>query len=558
MTLNSVEYNEHLVIDWTSDKLLPTIKKELCINNKKRIYEGPVNPCGKIGEFIDALVETYKEDIQLQPDGVTIYLPLKPGTAKAMSVNDDGNMVWTELEAVTRHPPINKDGTSTLIKITTESGRSVIATKAKSFLTYKDSKIVPIEGSKLIVGDLMPIVNKTRSGEYRTTINLRSILNPKEVVFTDNMIIAKELILEANKTGSKTKWFHKIQHLVPYNRSDSLRVAIERALIHSGDENLANTDNKRSNRITGDKYLQMFEQGRIYSKSWAVGSGKVNSIPSIIELDREFGFLIGAYLAEGCVSKHQVGIANNNENYRNMATAWSRKQNISDRINSRINERGESTSICIHSTILRDFLVNICGRGSYEKRVPSFSYSAPDDFIKGILDGYISGDGFISENGNMVCSTRSKKLRDGITLLLARFQIKCKLTEHILYNKTSKEILGGENKPMYNIYTSVYEGSKLVDIITAIDYKHERLVDVANNPKSNDNRKLNTFNDVLLDPIISIEDYTSEHPYVYDLTVKDTKNMTSTNGICLRDKHVSLTEGGAVRKNPIEQLSVNN
>ena len=52
-------------------------------------------------------------------------------------MDEDGRASWEALEAVTRHPPINKDGSHTLLKVTTKSGRSVIATRAKSFLVVK-------------------------------------------------------------------------------------------------------------------------------------------------------------------------------------------------------------------------------------------------------------------------------------------------------------------------------------------------------------------------------------------------------------------------------------
>jgi hypothetical protein len=57
------------------------------------------------------------------------------------------------IEAVTRHPVINKDGTNTMLKITTEEQREVIATKAKSFLKLVDGKIIPVNGDSLKIGD---------------------------------------------------------------------------------------------------------------------------------------------------------------------------------------------------------------------------------------------------------------------------------------------------------------------------------------------------------------------------------------------------------------------
>ena len=52
------------------------------------------------------------------------------------------------VEAVTKHPPVNKDG-SNLIVVTTHSGREY----AKSFLKRVNNKIVPINGDQLNVGD---------------------------------------------------------------------------------------------------------------------------------------------------------------------------------------------------------------------------------------------------------------------------------------------------------------------------------------------------------------------------------------------------------------------
>ena len=83
LTLNSVDYDTTLVLDWTSSEEGP-----------------PVRPNEKIGLFIDNLIEKYKDDCVLQPDKHTIYLPLKSGTAKALSVDENGLMMWTDLEAV--------------------------------------------------------------------------------------------------------------------------------------------------------------------------------------------------------------------------------------------------------------------------------------------------------------------------------------------------------------------------------------------------------------------------------------------------------------------------
>ena len=42
------------------------------------------------------------------------------------------------IEAVTKHPVINTDGSNTMLKVTTRGNRTIVATKAKSFLQLRD------------------------------------------------------------------------------------------------------------------------------------------------------------------------------------------------------------------------------------------------------------------------------------------------------------------------------------------------------------------------------------------------------------------------------------
>jgi DNA-directed RNA polymerase II subunit RPB1 len=83
---------------------------------------------------------------------------------------------------------------------------------------------------------------------------------------------------------------------------------------------------------------------------------------------------------------------------------------------------------------------------------------------------------------------------------------------------------------VYKLSTRVGECSKFT-FITAIGYKVQRQFD--NSHKIS--KDWETFNDTLLDPIISIEEYTSEFPFVYDLTVEGTRNMTGVNGFSYSD-----------------------
>ena len=137
MTLNSVEWNT-----------------EILIKNKYGGFERH-----KIGELIDGIVMNASEKhVENHPNNTTLVWT-KHEDMYVLSCDEMGKVTWKQVEAVTKHPPINEDGSNTLLKVTTASGRTVTATKAKSFLKRVHNKIIPVRGDDLVVGDYVPVSN---------------------------------------------------------------------------------------------------------------------------------------------------------------------------------------------------------------------------------------------------------------------------------------------------------------------------------------------------------------------------------------------------------------
>jgi intein/homing endonuclease len=133
-TLNSVEWHTEILINNN--------------NNLERV---------KIGEFIDKQIEELdKSQLEYHPNDTTLGWT-RDKNFEILSCDEDGKISWKLIEAVTKHPPINEDGTNTLVKVITKSGREVIATKAKSFLKRENNKIVPVRGEDIRVGDYLPV-----------------------------------------------------------------------------------------------------------------------------------------------------------------------------------------------------------------------------------------------------------------------------------------------------------------------------------------------------------------------------------------------------------------
>lgn len=109
-----------------------------------------------IGSFIDKCMEMSKSDIKYYPENNTQYLELtKP--CKILSVTPHGEIVWKNIDAITRHTVPH----DSLIKIVTESGRSVTATKHKSFMVRIDNILQQKTVGDVRVGDLVPIIHKS-------------------------------------------------------------------------------------------------------------------------------------------------------------------------------------------------------------------------------------------------------------------------------------------------------------------------------------------------------------------------------------------------------------
>jgi DNA-directed RNA polymerase beta' subunit len=114
--------------------------------------------CVQIGDFTKWGITTSRK-LDYMEDKDTTYAELSE-YYEVPTATEDGETVWRRIEAVTKHPVINEDGTNTMLKVTTKGCRELIATKAKSFLKLVDGKIVGIEGKDLKVGDYLPVSKK--------------------------------------------------------------------------------------------------------------------------------------------------------------------------------------------------------------------------------------------------------------------------------------------------------------------------------------------------------------------------------------------------------------
>ena len=519
LTLNSVTYETEILVR----------------NSKNEIKKV------QIGDFTKWGVETSKK-IDYMQDKDTTYAELSE-YYEVPSATEDGHTVWRRIEAVTKHPVVNEDGTDTMLKITTVGNREVIATKAKSFLQLIDGKIIGVNGKDLKVGDYLPVSKKALEYSEKFELDLREILSPSEYLYGSELAKAKSVMHEHHwwaKHADKT-------FTLPHARSDSV-VCLFKTEARSG-----RSSNKSQQIKTNCVYMKLINNCEY-------------EIPEQIQLDYDFGYLVGAYCAEGCMTKHQISIANNDDDYLKPIERWCEKHNITTKIYSqkdKIQTGWTSQDIRIYNTVLCRILSNLCGNLSHNKFVSEKIMFSNRECILGFLDAYIGGDGCVHQRTKSDGSIRAENI--GVTsvsytllmhvqIMLKNIGVIGKINKPRKIEKNNRGTLPENIKQHFELIVANQQGQKLAKMLNmspknkqakcqkllSETFKYEYCMADLNVPNVVDGQLVmesrdNRFEDIEFDQIVSIKEVPNTTNYAYDLTVEDTRNFDCLNGLCMED-----------------------
>ena len=508
LTLNSVTYETEILVR----------------NSKKEVK------CVQIGAFTqEHIYKSQKIDYNQAKDMTYAELSDMDEYYEVPCATEDGETVWRRIEAVTKHPVINEDGTNTMLKVTTKGCHEVTATKAKSFLQLIDGKILGVNGKDLKVGQYLPVSKKPLDYTETFELDLREILPQKEYLYGADYKKAKEVMM---------KEYHWWQNhngksfVVPHSRSDSF-------------VSLANSNKNIHENCVYMKLVNMCEY----------------RIPDKIQLDYDFGYFIGAYCAEGCMTKHQISISNNDLEYLKPIQRLCEKFNVRTKV-YRVEDKNEkgwvSQDIRVYNTVLCRIVDNLCGKLSHNKFVsPRIVYSNRE-CIMGFLDAYIGGDGCIAlttsskvPNAIDISSVSMKMLLD-VSIMLKNLGVHGKL------NKPRKQETN--NRGSQNIYQHYIlsirnqQAQKLAPLLNLpIKAKQERIQGLIEREFAYEYSKeyltvpniidgITVFQprddmvpDLMFEEIVSIEEVSNTTNYAYDLTVVDTRNFDTYYGLSQKD-----------------------
>jgi len=479
LTLNSVDWSEQL----------------LYTKNGKTIIE-------PIGKFIDRSLNENTDNITFIEENRTQYLPLQDGYYIPSS-DENGRCSWYRIEAITKHLPVGK-----LVKVITESGRSVMATQSKSFLVWNGHKFANTLGSDIKVGDALPTTHTLLKPETtQDYFDMESIFSKEKYLYTTEIVKAREY----KESGEFNWWKNHIgkDFILPYKCPGIFF-------------------------RKGNEYFMNCKPGLMYihtSKSFS------SLIPEKIPLDNHFGFLIGIYLAEGWITKTFIGISNNDEVIRRRVTNFCDRYGITYRLitsGGKNVRQGTSNDLKLHSTLLARMFKIICDTGSENKKVPEFAYTAPKEFIKGLIDGYFSGEGIVNKkDGSIVVSSYSKSLIFGISFLFSYFGI-----FGIMRNREvqTSNVISKNTKRLYILHISNCFAQQFAREIPLTEENNQQKLNTITLMKEyrykNGRSQLDyPDRDVYFDKVVSVEYVEGTTEYVYDLTVEKTRNFQLWNGL---------------------------
>jgi len=464
----------------------------------------------EIGEWIDLLLlQADPNKILHVPENRTEYLELDE-PVKIVTTDNDGNVTWEDITAVTRHLPVGD-----LVKIKTKSGRTVTATQQKSFLIWDEvkHKLVDANGADLEIGDFLPVSNEIPEPSFTyDVLDLKQYLDTKEWMYMSEM---EKLYQEYSdyRPVSKRNFWPSANRLtnVPYTRGDSFLVGYR-------------TLKKRNNK-----------ENCVYPKSW--GGSSNTGIPEKIVMDRKFGVFVGLYLAEGLVTDTYVSISNNDNDIRQIVYDYF--DGIGVKYHTDVSVRGDeelhngtSTDIKIHSVLFARLFKEWLDTGSEFKVMPEEVLFGNRDFIIGVLDGYFAGDGSVDKKyGTLRITSISEDLIDGFIFLCSRLGIFGKKSDFIRNenNKGSKDI-----KRTYVCDIRALNSNLWYQIIGSCHPEKQKRMNKIYERRVGWGQEYIKHENIMLDPIISI-DFVKDIKYVYDLTIPKTLNFSLYNGLLLKD-----------------------
>lgn len=484
--------------------LIDTAVKSVTADTRIVIIENGVSKSVKIGEWIDGQMQKLKDKVKHYPEDFNMEALYLEDHVIMPTIDIMGKSSWGVVKAITRH-----DSGTKVYEITTKSGRSVKVSESNSLLIWNAAtkQLNPMNTPDVKIGDITPVMaNISKPPTTKQYFDMQEYFPKDKYIHGTEYNKAVKMMKEAqsNKFRIQSGWWEKnngTSFITPYPS----KARLQRATVRSNNENIY------------DSCIYPFRAMRERA-----------IIPDKFELNYDNGVFIGIYLADGNTDTPagSVQISKKDPDVQKFTRDWFDKYNITHRTIVQEKKIGTSYGVIGSSTLLCRFLDKFVGVGARNKYVPDIAFSAPDEFVKGILSGYFSGDGSVSKY-DITANSTSRRLIEGIAALCARFEIFGTFTTYQL----EKNNLGTINiAPIHRLTIKKEYAERFAsEIDLVMKEKNDKLYD---NRFERSTTVFEQQNDTILDEIIDIKIHDANlYPKLYDVSIPETERFVIANGI---------------------------
>jgi len=451
---------------------------------------------------LDEMIHTYAEAGEYHRLCENVdYVNVEKLGIKVPVLMEDGHIAWSNVKKICR-----KRSPGKLLKIVTETGRSITLTPDHKLLTWDGRRVVKVRADQLKPGDTILVAKRLNIGEYKevTELDVLKLLRsaPSEElanVYVRGVKSYLRWIMESFKVETFADLAREaaVTWSYSWDTLDTMPLQVFYRLV----DRFGIPDSVKRVMRLGVK-------------------GKKHEIPAVIEVDEPLVRFIALFVAEGnfnVVPREQYSIVITAKDAEHVADVLRRIKWMNPRI-VRYDKYGvpeKTPQVVVSGKVLYLLLYYglRLGARSSERRLPEFTLSLPKRLVGVLLGELISRDGYVARSSRRTVvgyRTTSKELMQQIQYLLATMGVYA----HI--KTTPAERHPAAEHDCYDLQVSSKpELEQLLNFLpknSTVARKLEKLLPSRGRPT------LKVWRDVVLDSVKYVAE--EEHSgFVYDLEV---------------------------------------
>lgn len=464
-----------------------------------------------------------------------------------------------DIEKTIRHP-----ARKNIYEITTRYGYKIRTTSDHSLFTYRGDELITRPTSELRVGDYLISPKSLPGLDRKVVIDLRPLIKERESEKVSVKLTANRINIPGSAwVDISYKQWRKIQTIRQAldfsRRTMAASIGVYPTVLQQWESKI---DNVMPRYWVLDRYLAVLDiepetvlknasvfvpladwSGELPQKAeYYIGSHS-RKLRIEFPLDKDLAYLLGWYIGDGCHAPQKknpnrfcISFGNDKTKYMSGLAKIIRKVFGSNPFIDQA--RNNSGQLVFHSYEFSLMLkvLNLLGKKSYEKFVPSEILSSKRPIREAFLRGYLESDGSIvvkkyerSWTARLSFTTVSPELADDVLVLFRQLGIFPSISSRSSKDHLRRDGVMITSKRLGHIISvnGVQQLRETINIWRNHKNAKKLMLYIKNSKAEKSSYKKLAVGQGVLLPIKSIKKVIPERPFVYDLAVKIDENFVA-------------------------------